>query len=569
MKLFRFVFLAVLLFASALVSAQNDNGLGFFTKEQIEERDAIINNSPRYNTNVWDLYDNMGPQVDYDYVNRKIQEAQRQNKPSGGVTISNDNSTVRTGSSQNKSAARQRQQMQKAQNEARHKAWLEQKRAERERAAQEQRMREKLRRQRELEEQQRKYDHARDRYLAATAAHSAATQSAIYYRSHEGYYNMLNYNPPEMEKMKSEYIPEPEEQNAPDIDYIVSSRSSGRPAIIGLTGNEVPTTGDSDYDKAIEKMWLEDEARRKELPKVDFSIDEQSIWADLYTIWDDGQKAYIEYMMKEINNDVREVAHEKEDGSIYMTTKKVLPNALGINDKGQYVFESADGKKIFWVSPDGTTLQAITLEEHFWEDDNIIKKLKNGEIKFNDVIKGENKGGYANLMEIKNGKWVLKDIDEKEMKKLLPQIKGSIKMSLIDNSTTGEWHGYYIPRQQAWLPKGIAQPTFGSSLAVSGGLKAEASVEGSIDENGIAVKAKAGFSIIEGRGNVIVGSVFERDGLHFLYKGDAGMKIGVGGETPSGKKEKKEIELNIPTSGYLIYGGVKIGGAFFECLDCN
>lgn len=556
MKLFRFVFFAVLLFASAHVFAQNDNGLGFFTKEQIDERDAINEAWSKYLVNDW-----TEPQVNYDYMNRVIQQ-------SGGITISNDNSTVRTGSSQNKSAARQRQQMQKAQDEARHRAWLEQRQAERERAAEQQRILDELRIQRELEEAQRRYDKAYQEELNRNAGHYARLHDNVTYNATVGYDNMINHHAPGTERIQSVYLPS--KQTEVNIDHIVSRRRSGRPAIIGLTGNEVPTTGDSsNYDKAIEKIWLEDEARRKELPKVDFSIDEQSIWADLYTIWDDGQKAYIEYMMKEINNDVREVAHEKEDGSIYMTTKKVLPNALGINDKGQYVFESADGKKIFWVSPDGTTLQAITLEEHFWEDDNIIKKLKNGEIKFNDVIKGENKGGYANLMEIKNGKWVLKDIDEKEMKKLLPQIKGSIKMSLIDNSTTGEWHGYYIPRQQAWLPKGIAQPTFGSSLAVSGGLKAEASVEGSIDENGIAVKAKAGFSIIEGRGNVIVGSVFERDGLHFLYKGDAGMKIGVGGETPSGKKEKKEIELNIPTSGYLIYGGVKIGGAFFECLDCN
>lgn len=256
MKLFRFVFFAVLLFASAHVFAQNDNGLGFFTKEQIDERDAINEAWSKYLVNDW-----TEPQVNYDYMNRVIQQ-------SGGITISNDNSTVRTGSSQNKSAARQRQQMQKAQDEARHRAWLEQRQAERERAAEQQRILDELRIQRELEEAQRRYDKAYQEELNRNAGHYARLHDNVTYNATVGYDNMINHHAPGTERIQSVYLPS--KQTEVNIDHIVSRRRSGRPAIIGLTGNEVPTTGDSsNYDKAIEKIWLEDEARRKELPKVE------------------------------------------------------------------------------------------------------------------------------------------------------------------------------------------------------------------------------------------------------------------------------------------------------------
>jgi len=559
MKLFRFVFFAVLLFASAHVFAQNDNGLGFYTKKQIEDRDAINEAWSTYLVNDW-----TEPQINYDYMNRVIQQ-------SGGITISNDNSTVRTGSSQNKSAARQRQQMQKAQDEARHRAWLEQRQAEREIAAEQQRILDELKKQRELEEAQRKFDKAYQEDLNRTAGSNARLHDNVTYNATVGYDNMINHHAPGTERIQSVYLPS--KQKEVNIDHIVSRRRSGRPAIIGLTGNEVPTTGDSDYDKAIEKMWLEDEARRKELPKVDFSFSGQKYWDELYTIWDGGQKSYMEYMMKEINNDVREVAIEKEDGSTYMTTKKVLPNALGINDKGQYVFESADGKKLFWVSPDGTTLQTITLEEHFWEDDNIIKKYKNGELKIKDMFDGEIKGGNVELMEIKNGNLDLKDIDDKELKELFFQLRGSIKMNLVDNSTTGGWQVYYIPRQQAWLPKGISQPTFGSSLAVSGGGKAELSGEVSLGLNGLSANGDAVLSFAEGKEKVVVGRVVEINGKHFLHTGEAGLELGLGWKAKFkrdyGWNGEVEMETSVTPSAMPVYGGIEFGGASLKCLDCD
>lgn len=180
-------------------------------------------------------------------------------------------------------------------------------------------------------------------------------------------------------------------------------------------------------------------------------------------IWDEMRSKFDEIQIQGIVNAMKS------------TNNGQLPLALGINDKGDYIFGSSpseadlddDGHydRVYSVSPDGVLTYA-TFDEHFFKDDNIIEMIQNGEIK--DLIKWDKKiGNSFNLTDLKNH-------PEK-----LEEIKTELKLSLFDNISTIEvkriWFAGKNSAANALAPDNSSY-YIGIGGGLSSGLKATAKV---------------------------------------------------------------------------------------------
>lgn len=139
-------------------------------------------------------------------------------------------------------------------------------------------------------------------------------------------------------------------------------------------------------------------------------------------IWDEMRSKFDEIQIQGIANAMKS------------TNNGQLPLALGVNDRGDYIFESLPSEadlddyghydRVYSVSPDGVLTYA-TFDEHFFKEDNIIEMIQNGEIK--DMIKWDKKiGNNFDLTEIKNHPEKLKEI------------KKEFKLALFDNTSNME-----------------------------------------------------------------------------------------------------------------------------------
>lgn len=413
-----------------MLQAQSNSGLGHFTEEQIKERDAInqqVQTQQDIQNDRW--FQQMRQQQYNPQLYQKVSNAVSQAK--GGIRIETSSST-RTTNTSNHITQQQAQQIKKANKDAEHRAWLEQRR-QAEAIAEKQR---RIEEQRKREEQQRRYDNIRYSELQRTAAHYDQEQAKIAYRATEGRDFMYNYQPSGTEKIQSEYIPS-QTKTTYDIASIIS-KSGNKPIV--LNGNEYYKSS-SNWDEMLLRTmkWIE-------LPrKREYTSKNGRIWDEMRSKFDETQIQGIANAMKSTN--IQTIEQLDENGN--MTTKKVgvLPTALGINDKGNYIFEAVLGygdeqryDRVYSVSPDGVLTYA-TFEEHYFEDENIIKMVREGT--FNDELKDSFK------VKVEGGSLGLKDLkgeSPKKLRNLLPQIKAEFKMNLFDNSSTvnAKWM-YFAP----------------------------------------------------------------------------------------------------------------------------
>lgn len=172
------------------------------------------------------------------------------------------------------------------------------------------------------------------------------------------------------------------------------------------------------HDAYAEMLKIEEEKRQREL---EWEQTEAKIWDEIKNKLDDENFHLLAFILQYNNGGER-------------------PKFLGMTESGRYIFESNDGNNVFSVSKDANDIQTLTFEEHSWSDDNIIKAIQ--EKGFKDVIDDrfdfEIKGGKLDFLEVKDGKISFKDIENlspDKLRKLLPYIKGEIKLKLFDNSS--------------------------------------------------------------------------------------------------------------------------------------
>ena len=180
-------------------------------------------------------------------------------------------------------------------------------------------------------------------------------------------------------------------------------------------------------------------------------------------IWDEMRSKFDEIQIQGIANAMKS------------TNNGQLPLALGVNDRGDYIFESLPSEadlgdyghydRVYSVSPDGVLTYA-TFDEHFFNDDNIIEMIQNGEIK--NLIKWDKKiGNSFNLTDLKNH-------PEK-----LEEIKAELKLSLFDNTSTIEVKRiWFVAKDSAAnvLTPDNSSYYIGIGGGMSSGLKATAKV---------------------------------------------------------------------------------------------
>lgn len=177
---------------------------------------------------------------------------------------------------------------------------------------------------------------------------------------------------------------------------------------------------------AYAEMMKEEEKRiqrQLELEQKEMELEqkEMKIWDEIKSKLDDVNYAQLEYMLLYNNGDKR-------------------PKFLGITDSGCYIFESEDGNNVFSVSKDAHDIQMLSFEEHSWNDDNIIKAIKEKSFKevIDDRFEFEFKGGKLDFLDTKDGKITFGDLSNfspDKLRQLLPYIKGEIKLKLFDNSS--------------------------------------------------------------------------------------------------------------------------------------
>lgn len=185
---------------------------------------------------------------------------------------------------------------------------------------------------------------------------------------------------------------------------------------------------------------------KKEMSQGLFLSKDGEIWDEMRSKFDEIQIQGIASAMKSTNNGE-------------------LPIALGINDKGDYIFESKpseadlddDGHydRIYTVSPNGVLTYA-TFDEHFFNDDNIIEMIQNGKIK--DLIKWDKKiGNNFDLTDIKNH-------PEK-----LEAIKTELKIALFDNTSTIEVKRIWFASEESFA-NALAPDNSSFYIGIGGGL---------------------------------------------------------------------------------------------------
>lgn len=170
-------------------------------------------------------------------------------------------------------------------------------------------------------------------------------------------------------------------------------------------------------------------------------------------IWDEMRSKFDEIQIQGIANAMKS------------TNNGELPIALGINDKGDYIFESRPSEadldddgcydRVYSVSPNGVLTYA-TFDEHFFKDENIIEMIQNGEIK--DMISWDKKiGNNFDLTDLKNH-------PEK-----LEEIKTELKIALFDNTNTMEVKRIWFTSEQS-VANVLAPENSSFYVGIGGGL---------------------------------------------------------------------------------------------------
>lgn len=387
----------------------------------------------------------------YDYVTgasdpqlyQKVNDAV--NKAPNGVRI--ETSPYSTTSSSSRHVSQQQaQQMKKAQYEANHRAWQEQRRAQQAQAAEEARIRKEREEQRKREDKQRRYVQARDMDLQISAGHYQRQHNQITYNVTEGYERTMKYQPEGSQQLQSQYIPSSDKPTY-DIAAIISKSGGGTPVSLAqpISSLRIQYT---DYELERLKSWKIVKPQNSKIPDDNKN---GKIWDEMRSKLDESQIQGIAYAMKATNVISVEVIDSL--GNITTVKQGMLPTAMGINNKGNYVFEAISNPycineehfdRIYEVSPNGV-LTYITLDEHFFDDENIIKMIREG--RFNDELFNSLK--INNLIKIEGGATSWKDLkgaSPEKLKNLLPQIKAVFKMNLFDNSSTVKGKVvYYVP----------------------------------------------------------------------------------------------------------------------------
>lgn len=211
----------------------------------------------------------------YDYVKsgrssiqyQKIEHGVRQavNKAQSGISISHDNSSVRT-SSRTQTSQRQQEQYQR---EKEHQEWLNQRQAAIDAANEKRRLEE----QRRQAEKIAKYNQAKENSLRMNAGYYAEMQNDLQYQATVGRDLIRNYRPEWEESFKAEFASSGSNDSKDDIASIVS-RSSGNQQTITLTGHEHSTL-DSDWDKALARIYPLEEAEIPKVSKLYFNLTEE------------------------------------------------------------------------------------------------------------------------------------------------------------------------------------------------------------------------------------------------------------------------------------------------------
>lgn len=395
-------------------------------------------------------------------------------------------------------------------------------------------------------ERQRKYNEALQKGYQQTSAAYTTMHKETAYRSGEGYERMMLTVPVGTERIQSSYIPSETVVNPADIDEIIARRTYSQFEAIRLLPDNyrASNTGQSayfDFDAAFERlMKYEKEREEEEKKRPDYLV-----WKQLNSQLEDGQRAFIISMIRDKNGDI--------------------PQYIGFKDNNYY-FKSFDGKKIFKISSDGDKIFEYEFNDNFWNEDNIVKKIKEGSIKqyleesyslkYNEIKPMLDFDGLA-----KNG--------VKELTSLAPKIKADLQMVIIDKSRTKYSRGYYIPESVDFpLPSSISLPVvgsmglptsvnlvFGYSGSASSGrnMTANASVNASL--TGVGASAGIKISDAELNGKVQQGAVITCGKKQYWVTFDASVSIGAGasaGVNASASLSKLEAKVNL---GFPVYLG--------------
>lgn len=569
----KYCLLVILVYASTCSIFGQSLNDGMYGENWERERDAINNGNQERQRWQEDYYYQQLKQQEQQRnaeIERRIKEAAAKAQNSG-IQFTTDNSTVRTRSS---GASKQKIQAQKkkAQREAEHRQWLEQKRAAQAAAAE----RERQRQERERIEQQRRYNEALANEYRRSADQYSQLHSNVDYKATEGFERMMYTQAEGTERLESLYVPSSNQSRQSNIVSTIA-KNSGRKTVslITLSGNEHSTLN-SNWDQAMNNYFFIHQI--KELQKI--SRAEWEIWEKLKSNWDDGQQAYMKYLLKSAN-----------DGG--------LPEILGINKENNYVFKSYDKNKYFVISEDGSTLKVVKYEDHSISDENLIKKIREEGFSMHLLVSKdlEIKGGYLNLYEedmnwksessisysAKDGKKVKKgdkesvksinDLSDEDLYKLLPEIRKKYELTLFDNSSKMEGQMYYVSKQNDIAYGVTASFVVGGTSSITGGQKAEIEASGSFSlAKGAEVKVGGNVSVLEGGAEGTSGLVVGMGDKYYLVSvsGGADLGFGVGAEVKGGLKYSND---DVKAEGKLALPGasvkIKLGGALMKCLNCD
>lgn len=438
---------------------------GMYSEEWKRERDAIVNGNQERQRWQEDYYYKQLMQQQQQRnaeIERKVRKATE--RAQQGIQFSTDNGTVRPQSSY---ATKQKiqAQMKKARREAGHQQWLANKRtaqaaaAERARLERERKEREERERKEreERERRQRIYNQTYADELWRSAPHYNQLHSNVDYKATEGFERMMYTQPEGTERIRSGYVPSSIHIAKSDIASIIPKHSNGKTVSLTLSGNENSTLN-SDWEQCMDKMFTMEQV---EFKHIKFDNKTGQYFDDFKDKLEDGQMQMLLYYMK--SNNVQDVTYETDEGTFIKKTG-MIPNAVGKNNEGQYIFEANDGNRIFVVSENGRHMQVLTFEQHFWEDENIVK-----------MIQQDGLGNYCKeAFKIKGvlSYNELKNMTYEEIVTRLPEIKTEMKMTMVDNSDNIKYQYYYLAPQNENMPIGNA--VMGVSAELSGGGKMEA-----------------------------------------------------------------------------------------------
>ncbi|MCQ2235314.1 MAG: hypothetical protein MJZ24_11315 [Paludibacteraceae bacterium] len=511
---------------------------GMYSDQWVSERDAIIyadlQNYRNWQNDAYYDYIRNGTDPNIQSAVQNVVDRSRSaynNNAQSGIQITNESAsrqTVKKGPSQAQIA----QQRKKAQDEADHQAWLDQRRAAMRAAAE-------SRRQAELERQHRIYEQAKVDGYRETANHYNNMHQEVDYMATEGVWQVITYQPSGTERIISQYIPSPQDSRLVDVGELVNGKQ-----VISL-GDKFLYESSSNYDEYLLQQMKQ--MKPIELPQRTIIGEEAQYWDELRTKLNDVQLQNILDHLKKNN-------------------KGKLPHALGINDEGKYIFESEDGNHVFALSADGSSLQIGTFEENFWSDANFMKLIREDGLKkyLKDGISFKASGGSLDLTN-------LKKLSTKDLKNLLPEIKASMKLNLVDNSST-------ITYSQIWLLGSNYDVALKGELSSGGTVEANASAKLSLQRTGINadVSAVSTSASLAGAPSYVtkMGGQYYRATVSLVAAGSIGLSSNWKSPSLTNNKkeskkdenaEEKRTEVTIRgTVKHIFHGSVTLYGLKFE-----